>query len=152
MKAFLADCAAIEENVARIYRVMAKNPEVSRELRETLLTLAEDEDRHAEKIHFALRLMREQVIEGYKLPYSRVKELLAESQGILNRMKTQPFGEEEALMTMIRLERDFCQVHVEAVAHFKDPKMLELFEALAGDDESHRATLDNYLARVSLRD
>jgi len=151
MKAFLADCAAIEENVAKIYRVMAENPALSQELRETLITMAVDEDKHAEKIHFALRLSREKIIDKYKLPYVRIKELLTESQDILTRMKTEPFGEEEALMTMIRLERDFCQVHVEAIAHFSDPKMLKLFEALAGDDETHRETLDNYLAKVAYR-
>lgn len=152
MKAFLADCAAIEENVAKVYRVMAANPALSKELRDTLQSMANDEDKHAEKIHFALRLSREQIIDQYKLPYTRIKELLSESQSILTRMKTQPFTEEEALMTMIRLERDFCQVHVDAVAQFKDPKMLELFEALAGDDASHRETLDQYLAKIAYRE
>jgi len=151
MKVFLADCAAIEENVAKIYRVMAKNTAISKDLRDILLKMASDEDQHAAKILFALRLSREAVIDRYKLPQQRIKDLLAESHAILARQLAEPSTEEEALITMIRLERDFCQVHVEAVASFKDPKMLELFEALAGDDASHRATLDGYLEKVTQR-
>lgn len=149
MNLLLADCAAIEENVGKIYRTMAANEEISAELREILLKMADDEDLHAEKIRFALRLYREKVFDEVRLPHERVKGLLAETHTMLARLANEPFGEHEALMTMIRLERDFCQVHVEAVAQFKDPSLLKLFESLAGDDASHRETLDNYLARVS---
>lgn len=152
MNLFLTDCAAIEENVAKIYRLMAQNQRLSEALRQTLLKMASDEDRHAEKLLFALRLSRESVIDEYRLSHQRVKQLLAESHAIMARMTTQPFGEDEALITMIRLERDFCQVHIEAVSHFKDPSMRRLFESLAGDDESHRATLDTYLASLERRD
>jgi len=152
MKIFLADCAAIEENVAKIYRVMARNPKLSQELRETLVKMANDEDQHAEKIRFALRLSRESLISEYRLPLRRIKELLDESLAILARLATESFGENEALITMIRLERDFCQVHVEAVAQFKEPSMLKLFESLAGDDASHRATLDAFLTRLKSSD
>ena len=152
MNLFLADCAAIEENVAKIYRLMAQNQRLSEALRQTLLKMASDEDRHAEKLLFALRLSREEVIDEYRLSHQRIKQLLAESHAILARLTTHPFGEDEALITMIRLEREFCQVHVEAVAHFNDPSMRSLFESLAGDDESHRATLDAYLARLAQSD
>ena len=147
MNLVLADCASIEENVAKIYRLMATNPKISDELREILLKMAADEDQHAEKIRFALRLYREQVFGDIKLPQERIKQLLAETHSILAKLTTEPFGEHEALMTMVRLERDFCQVHVEAVAEFKDPAMLRLFESLAGDDASHRETLENYLEK-----
>lgn len=152
MNIFLAECAAIEENVAKIYRVMASHQDLSAELRETLLKMAADEDQHAEKLRFALRLSRENVIDEYRLPLRRIKELLAESHAILARLATEPLAEEQALITMIRLERDFCQVHLETVAQFKDPSLLRLFESLAGDDASHRATLDDYLARLKPRE
>ena len=148
MNQVLTDCAAIEENVAKIYRMMAANSEVSEELRGILHKMAADEDQHAEKIRFAQRLNREKVFDESRLPHQRVKELLADTHSMLARLAKEPFGEHEALMTMIRLERDFCQVHVEAVAQFKDPSLLKLFESLAGDDASHRETLDNYLNKV----
>ncbi|PLY06559.1 MAG: hypothetical protein C0624_04280 [Desulfuromonas sp.] len=149
MDMFLGDCAEIEENVARIYRLMAKNEAISDDLRAVLCKMASDEDKHAEKIRFALRLQREALFDRYLLPRQRVKELLEETDAILARLRSRSFGEQEAILTMIRLERDFCQVHVEAIAHFKDPQMLKLFEALAGDDASHRATLDAYLVEVN---
>ena len=78
-----------------------------------------------------------------------MKELQDESRQLVAELEKRSFSEEEALITMIRLERDFCQVHIEVVAQFTDPRMLKLFESLAGDDESHRQTLESYLARVA---
>lgn len=149
MNLFLADCAAIEENVARIYRLMAQNAELSEELREVLHRLASDEDRQLEKVLFALRLSREDLIDEYRLPHDRIKELLRESHSILARLATEAFGENETLITMIRLERDFSQVHIETIAHFKEASMLKLFKSLAGNEESHHAIMNDYLRRLN---
>ena len=146
MQQFLQKCARIEELVGDVYRLLAAAESLPAELRGILRKLAADEDEHVQKIRLALRLQREEILTGVNLPEQRVEALLAQVRAMHDDLRRRAIDEEEALHLAARLEQDFSQVHIEAVAEFADPGTRAMFRALAVDDDEHTAALQRYLA------
>lgn len=143
---FLQVCIRVEETVGDIYRLFSASVACDGKLRQVWARLAQDEDEHAVQLKFAGRLPARLVFRDAALHTGMVEHLLARAQSILQGAQRSRLTAEDALRVSIKLEREFLEVHVGAVAAFADAGMQKLLRSLGSSDQAHTAALEAYLA------
>ncbi len=145
MQRQLFDCAQIEESIGDIYRALAARDGMDTELRALWRELARDEDAHAEQLRFAGRLSGENIMREDNAVFEGLGELRQTLGRIKEEVAKASLSQQRALQVTVKLEEDFCRLHLGAVAEISDPKMREMFQALARSDREHVARLQQYL-------
>lgn len=145
MRRLLSMCAEIEETIATIYRTLADSPDYPQELQQLWITMACDEDDHAQQLKLAARICNDKLLKEEKLSSQRVSFLLSEARRFLSRLQKGPVRADKALQLASLLEEHFLQIHLQAAASFIDPQNQKMFQALAKGDKEHVERLQRYI-------
>jgi len=137
MKRHINICIRIEETVGRIYRHMAASEFLTADVRQTLQTLAEEEEEHAGQLRFALRFPEDSVVKSLPEMLTQAQQLLDQVQRILQKIEATEVDDRQALSIGIELEKKFCQAHIANSFQFTDKSLKEMFAAMAKGDELH---------------
>jgi len=137
MKSHIKICIQIEQTAGRIYRKMLESPRLGTNARRTLSQLAEDEDKHAGQLDFALRFPEDSVVTSLPKLKTTAQQLLALALEYLEDPGLAQVADQQAVDIGIQLEKKLCQVHIANAFEFKEQNMKKMFAAMAEGDELH---------------
>ncbi|PLX72539.1 MAG: hypothetical protein C0614_13810 [Desulfuromonas sp.] len=145
MQAILSTCRQVEEQVGAIYRQLASYPGADGRLREIWRTMAEEEARHAERIHLLASRLESVGLQNLKIEPQQVQQLLDRAAEILDDVQQQRLTVGQAIYVSVELEDAFMEVHLSYSAVDSHPDLQTLFKSLAEEDRRHTEALNSYL-------
>jgi rubrerythrin len=147
MQGFLNDCHQIELLAGEIYGTLAAGTGYADEVRELFQRLAADELDHSRQIDLALHVPEDLAGAVSRIAGAQVGAMLKRVTQMLKGVTRSRLSEEEALRLALEMEQKFVKIHLDNAVHFKDPRVIALFQSLARSDEAHLDTLRDYLTR-----
>lgn len=118
-------------------------------MRQLWRQLAADEDQPAQQIRFLLRLPREGVIKGEKLPLATATAMRDYAKKALKEITEKAISEATALRLARKLERDFGQVHATVAMEYQQEQTRSMFAALAKADQDHERLLAAFCSNAA---
>ena len=145
MQAILSTCRQIEEQVGEIYRQLASYPGADGRLREMWRTMAEEEARHAERIHLIANRLESAGLQALSLDAQQAQQLLDRAAEIFADVQQQRLTVGQAIYVSVELEDAFMEAHLAYGAVDSHPDLRTLFKSLAEEDRRHTEALKSYL-------
>jgi len=148
MRAILQTCIDVEERVGEIYRLLAEHPQAGKELREIWLEMADDEDRHAQRIELVGERLENAGVRECGLSAREILALLDRAGEILQETQEDKLSLEDAPYVTVELEDAFLQAHLGMAAAGSQPDLQTMFKTLAEADRRHTERIRSYLDRL----
>jgi len=126
-------CKELYEYFAELY---ADDHEAARLWKKT----ADEEQNHAEQFTMALRLFRG-IPCLVTVDTQRVDSIISQLKTVIEKVKHDPPGLQDALCSAIKLENYLTEFHLGCVALFVDKSLNDLFSAMMASDDEHIASL-----------
>jgi rubrerythrin len=153
------DCFQLAERIellARdVYAEIASHPGIPPDLRQLMLRLADEEERHAQRIRLLAASQRNSqwAFREMRKIGADLRAVATEQEAFLAAARERR-GRADLLETVDRLvemEERFAFVHAEELTATAEASVARLFQALAGQDEWHRALLADARQQCRLR-
>lgn len=145
MQAILSTCRQVEEQVGAIYRQLASYPGADGRLREIWRTMAEEEARHAERIHLLANRLESAGQQAFRLEPQQAQQLLDRAAEIFADVQQQRLTVGQAIYVSVELEDAFMEAHLAYGEVDSHPDLQTLFKSLAEEDRRHTEALKSYL-------
>ncbi len=144
----------LELQAKKVYETLALRHADAPDLRQVFLSLALEEEHHADRLRALGRHMTEPELAREVPPELRVamQEMAADLDGILAQDEAGGAGEPAGVLARVtELERRHVVVHAENLCQLFAPSMEGLFAALARHDSQHRRLLESAVERSRRR-
>lgn len=149
MHPVLRTCIDIETRIAGIYQGLADHPQADGELQEIWTEMAEDELRHAKRIHLVADRLELAGMDGPGLSAQDMQRLLDRTDEVLEQVIGLDLSLVDAIYASVELEDEFLKAHLNYADVAGQPDLQTLFKFLAEEDRQHTVRLRQYLARLN---